>query len=821
MRASLLDADAVGHEGKSVIRLFCKDAQSGRAFPLYARFEPYFYLFPDAKDAGEPGSEKLEEFKKTLLERKFFFRGREAGITKVGEAKKAFGFGAKELLKITVDHPGNVRAISGELRRFGEVYENNIPFHLRFLIDSGLVPGGEFEYNAGGEGFATEFSDCKDGSAAAPRVLALDIEAYSQSGAVPDSSRDPLIMASCAWDGNAEVLTYKHKINAGYVANLADEKALVEGVSKSLDRHHVDVLCTYNGDQFDLPYLQRRADILGAKFKLGRTWRKVKAKRIGMRVKTHVPGRVHFDVFHCVTFLNTVGSIRLARLTLDAAYQELFGKRKVDLTYEQMFESWRTGRDLEKVAEYSRVDAVATLAIANYCLGLEMAFARLVGMPLFEVSRCTAGQLVEFFLMRKSFAEGALIPNKPSYAEVQARQGNPLVGAYVRTPEPGVYENIAVLDFRSLYPSIIVSHNIDPSTKNCPCCKDAEMQKEVGCHFCKKNRGLVPKSLEDVLERRFSQKRMLSQVMKAAGADSEEYRRLFSEQWALKIVANSFYGYLAYPRSRWYDHDCGEATTALARKYIKDAMAQAEAEGFRVLYGDTDSLMVQYEKGAEEDVLAFQRKVNSALPGNMELELEDFYARGLFVSKKLSGAKDGKERGAKKKYALMNREGKIKIRGFELVRRDWSGVAKSTQRMLLQTLLETGDVKAAVEMVIGVIAELKAGAVPLDDLVILTQLRKKAGSYAVMSPELSAVQKARAAGVRVPENAVVGYVIGKKGKSVSEKAVLRELAADYDADYYINNQVIPATLKLLSAFGYDEDAMKSRGKQSRLGQYFG
>jgi DNA polymerase I len=90
-----------------------------------------------------------------------------------------------------------------------------------------------------------------------------------------------------------------------------------------------------------------------------------------------------------------------------------------------------------------------------------------------------------------------------------------------------------------------------------------------------------------------------------------------------------------------------------------------------------------------------------------------------------------------------------------------------------------------------------------------------------MSPELSAVQKARAAGVRVPENAVVGYVIGKKGKSVSEKAVLRELAADYDADYYINNQVIPATLKLLSAFGYDEDAMKSRGKQSRLGQYFG
>jgi len=219
-------------------------------------------------------------------------------------------------------------------------------------------------------------------------------------------------------------------------------------------------------------------------------------------------------------------------------------------------------------------------------------------------------------------------------------------------------------------------------------------------------------------------------------------------------------------------------------------------------------------------VYEFRARVNKKLPGNMELELEEFFVRGLFVSKKAVGAAaSAKAEGAKKKYAMITKEGKIKIRGFELVRRDWSGVAKRTQKELLRILLETGDVKAAADMVMKVVTELKSGKVALDDLTILTQLRKKAGSYAVMSPELMASQKARAAGIRLPENAIIGYVIGKKGKSISDKAILRELATDYDPDYYINNQVIPATLKLLSAFGYDEDALKSKGTQSKLGDW--
>ena len=820
-RAFLLDADTVSKAQRSAIRLFLKDEKTGKAYPAYYDFLPYFLLVPNEEVTGKFGSEKMAEFKQTLFKQKFSFRGVDAKILKVEETEKFVSrAGMHKALQITVDHPRNVSFISGELKQFGTCYENNIPFHYRFMIDSGLKPNALVEYADGEDGFVKDARKVHAEGFPSLRMLALDIEAYSTSGSLPEPSRDPCIMVSYADKNGAGAITYKHAVHAPGVENAADEKAMLERTCEIIAERHADMLCTYNGDAFDLPFMQKRADVTGASFRLGRTRKHVFAKKLGMRTKTYVQGRIHFDVYHAITFLNTVGAIKLSRLTLDDAYFELFGKHKVDLKYDKIWENWKTGKGMDKVAEYAKVDSIACLDLANYCLDLEFALSRQVGLPFFESSRATAGQLVEFYLMRKSFEYGEIIPNKPSYSEVVSRSENPLQGAFVKTPEPGVYENIAVLDFRSLYPSIIVSHNIDPSAKDCGCCTDVATKAATGHHYCSKRKGLIPRVLEEVLESRFSAKRKLSEIKKDKGADSHEYKQVNATQWALKVIANSFYGYIAYPRSRWYDHDCGEAITGLARNYIKATMDTAEASGFKVLYGDTDSLMILYPKGEEDKVMKFRAKVNDKLPGNMELELEEFYARGLFVSKKATGAaKEEKAEGAKKKYAMITKDGKIKIRGFELVRRDWSGVAKRTQKELLRILLETGDVKAAADMVMKVITELKAGKVPLDDLVILTQLRKKAGSYAIMSPELNAAQKARAAGIRLPDNAIIGYVIGKKGKSISEKAVLREMATDYDPDYYINNQVIPATLKLLSAFGYDEDALKSKGTQSKLGNW--
>jgi DNA polymerase I len=396
-----------------------------------------------------------------------------------------------------------------------------------------------------------------------------------------------------------------------------------------------------------------------------------------------------------------------------------------------------------------------------------------------------------------------LIPNKPDEEEIARRLSNPVEGAYVKTPEAGIYKNIAVLDFRGLYPSIIVAHNIDPSTI-CDDCGEY-YESPVGIKFRKEPMGIAPKLLKFLIEER-------TEVKKAYKKDPDN-KALGARNMALKILANSFYGYLGYARSRWYSRECAGSVTAYGRQYIILVISEAEKSGFKSLYTDTDSVFLLMEGKTKEDVLEFLKKINSMLPKGMELELEDFYVSGVFVGKR-SG-----EQGAKKKYALLAENGRIKIRGFELVRRDWADIARETQKRVLESILKEGSKENAVGIVKEVIERLRKGEVPIKELVIHTQLRKSIRSYDVTSPELAAAKKAIERGdkkLSEIEGTTIGYVITKHGNTISEKAELEDFAKDYDAEYYIEHQVIPATLKILKELGYNEDELKGKGTQKKL-----
>jgi DNA polymerase I len=307
---------------------------------------------------------------------------------------------------------------------------------------------------------------------------------------------------------------------------------------------------------------------------------------------------------------------------------------------------------------------------------------------------------------------------------------------------------------------------------------------------------------------------LIKRELKAAKKDTEEYKKLSARSHALKILANSFYGYLGYARSRWYSRKCAESVTAWGRMHIMEAEEKAKAAGFKVLYMDTDSLFLLLDGKTREDALNFLAGINKELPEKMELELEGFYSRGVFVSKK------AEEKGAKKKYALLGDDGRVKIRGFELVRRDWSGVAKDTQRRVLEAILREGSKDKAVAIVREVVEQLRSGKVPLDNLAIYTQLKKEPDKYDIVSPELSAALKARKKGKTMERGSIVGYVITKKGKSISEKAELLEFAPDYDPDYYINHQVLPAVMKILKELGADEYELTHGGRQKGMGDFF-
>ena len=792
MKGILVDVTYKTKGSQAVISLLLKGK---KFFRVYDRsFEPYFYLYTEDLDDAKKEIERLAVEEKGVVYK----------VKRIEKAKMILSGKETELLKIICNHPTDVPVLREEIKKFGITYEHNIPFTRRYIIDNGLLPLGVVEFEREGKELK-RITKIHDAPSLKFNTMAFDIETYNPQGA-PRPGKDPVIMISYAAE-SAGVLTTR-RINKPFVHACADEKEMIGRFCGLLKEKNVEILIGYNSSQFDLPYLKDRAAALKIPLPLGRDGSSFRLQRRGLITKAKITGRIHIDLFHIIRFLATIGSLKTFKYTLTEVYSEITGKKKKVLPKLEIWKYWDDHLKCGELAEYSLNDAVATKELADRLLPMEYEISKLSKVPLFDICGSSTGTIVEQLLMNRAHWENMVVPNQPKEEEITARAASPAVGAFVKMPEPGIYDNLVVFDFRSLYPSIIISHNIDPFTLNCDCCKDAFVSP-VGHRFCRKKKGLIPSVLGELLQKRAEIKRR----MKTLKPGSDEYIQLDARQQALKITANSFYGYLLYPRSRWYSKEAGESTTAWGRHYIQETMKKAEEAGFKVLYGDTDSLMLLLGDRKKKDALEFVDRINSELPERMELELEGFYTRGVFVSKKAEA------KGAKKKYAMIGEDGRVKIRGFELVRRDWAGVAKSVQEQVLGAILKEGSKEKAVKIVMDKIDELRAGNTPLDELVIYTQLKKRIGKYEITSPELEAAKKAMKAGMPVEEGSLISYVITRKGTSISDKAMPADQAQDYDADYYIDHQVIPAVLKILKELGVKKDDLLLGGKESSLGDW--
>ncbi len=796
-KAFLISADYHLISGKTFVRLLMKGK---KFFRLYDEYEPYFYL-----DA--PESEL-----KTILSLDLMDKGKKIKVTKVEPVEKLVAGAPKKLLKVYADYPFNVPLIRKALSGYG-AYEFNIPFAKRYLMDRGLEPFAHYTYEREGKNLKKIISHVD--RPLKLRQMAFDIETYNPQG-MPRQAIDPVIMISYATNsGKSGVLTWRAPVSPlPFVTVLPDEKSIIQEFCKIVKEEDIEMLHGYNSSQFDLPYLEARARANKVALALGRDGSSFRIHEKGMTIEARITGRIHMDLFHVVKFLNTIGALKISKMTLENAYRELVGKESTTKSKVQKLEihkMWDDGEKRTLLYEYSHNDALETLELADHILPIEVQLSKITKTPIFDVSSSTTGQLVESLLMFVSVSKGAVIPNRPNEAEIKSRSENMIQGAFVKLPTPGIYDNMVVFDFRGLYPSIICSHNIDPYTLNCTDCTTEECHvSPTGARFCGKVQGIVPFVLDDIVKTRAGLKKQMKELEKGSSA----YADMFARQQALKILANSYYGYLAYARSRWYSRDCGESVTAWGRHYITQAISFAESKGFSVLYADTDSVFMLLGDKPRDEAMKFMQEVNSNLPERMELELEAFYTRGLFVTKKSGTA------GAKKKYALIDDKGRTKIRGFELVRRDWSKVAKETQLDVLNAILKDGSKDKAVSIVKDTVIRLRLGTVPLEELVVYTKLSKDPDKYLITSPELSAARKARAAGIQIDSESMIGYVITKSGATVSEKAQVIELARDYDPNYYIERQILPSVLKILSELGVTEDDLKFKGKQTGLEGFF-
>jgi DNA polymerase I/DNA polymerase-2 len=419
----------------------------------------------------------------------------------------------------------------------------------------------------------------------------------------------------------------------------------------------------------------------------------------------------------------------------------------------------------------------------------------------------TYSQLVEWYLSKRAFAMDIIIPNQPKWDEIQRRRDySPYTGGFVKEPIGGLHEDIAVMDFRSLYPSIIATFNISPETLNCiDCRKDGYKVPEHNYWFCKRKKGFVSTVIKELIDRR-------AMIKKEMKEKPKEHHRLNNEQLAVKTVTNATYGYFDFASSKWYCHECAESSAAFGRFYIKKVINEAEKEGFTVIYGDTDSMFVKAESNLEKKVKLFLEKMDKSLPGIIKLDLQGIYKRGIFIPR---GVGPGT---AKKRYALIDDKGILTIRGLEKVRRDWSNVAKDTQEMVLKLILEKKDVKGAVKYVKYVIKQLNDGKIPLKDLIIIEQLTKPLSEYKAIGPHVVAARKIKERGRPIGEGMPILFVITKGKGSISERSEPFEDVDinDIDNDYYIGHQIIPAALRVLTVLGVTEEELLGESLKSFL-----
>lgn len=799
----LIDADYVEDRKKEevTLRLFGK-TKDGKSVVALCDYTPYFYVLPSDVEKAKKEIEKLAKDK----------------IIKLEVVERMLGCEKKKFIKIYCKLPQDTQKIRDvvkklEKKRGGsgsviEEYEYAINFYRRFLIDHQLnawieVEGEKIntnEYRADVVIKCKKVKNLSEKEAPHLKILAFDIETFEENG------ERKVAMLSIYGEKLKKVLTYKKASYPNWVECLQNEKALLQRFVAIINEYDPDIIVTFNGDTFDFPTIIERAEKLKVSLAIGKDKSEPKFSRRARISSARIAGRAHVDIF---VFINNIlaPSLDTEVLTLDAVSAELLGDRKIEMEYEDLLEAWHKSKDLSKLAEYCLKDSELTFRLAKLLLPQITEISSFIGQIIFDTSRMTYSQIVEWYLSRKAVEEDMIIPNQPKWEEIQQRRMFTYTGGYVKEPIAGLHENIAVIDFRSLYPSIIATFNISPEMFRCACCKKKEKVPGLEYWFCKNKRGFVSKIIEFLIKRRAEIKKKLKV------AKGKEKATLDREQHVLKIIANATYGYYAFPGSKWYCKECAESCAAYGRHFIKFTISEAEKFGFTVIYSDTDSCFLRIDKDLKKKTEEFLRYINKKLPGLLELDLQGFYKRGIFIPR---GAAPGT---AKKRYALLDEKGNLLIRGLETVRRDWCLLAKEVQRRVLEFVLRDNDVEKAINYVRGVVEDLRKKKIPLKELVIHEQLTKPVEEYKQISPHVVVAKKLKKRGEEVFEGMIIRFVITKGSGSISQRAESVDYVTkdEIDENYYIENQVVPAALRVLQVLGVSRERLMGSGLERFLG----
>lgn len=684
-----------------------------------------------------------------------------------------------KLKKIETKLPEDVR----EVRKFyNRHWQADIPFTRLFLIETGIYTWVKVPDKSTNilwhEVKPTEPMDI------VPRIMLLDIEVYPGPTSLDVTKAEEPITSITSYDYySKKYVTFAQGVDQANLTNdwiviyVDSEREMLFNFSRFLTKLNPDYIFGWNVE-YDLEYLKMRCS------------------------KLNIP--VDFTAFDSLDLLSSYRRlVKQPSYSLqDVAYYENLG------IIDKYSPNELALLKPSQIVKYNKSDVETMVRLLEKynenIININLSFQKLAGTA--HIYDNFASQLIDTLLLRIAHNRGLILPSKPEKRNVY----EPYAGAMVTQPVPGLHKNVANLDVSRCYPSIILTFNLSPETLVTKPSKDDIIFKDIG--FKREPKGIVPELVETVWRARDESEAKL----KSAQPGTETYKTLESERDALKGILNAVYGFLAYQNSRIYDVRLASAITSLGREVLSFLITYFNNKGYKVLYGDTDSIFIQTPfdlaekliKEAEQALFAFILEKYNAR-SKIRLKLDKYLSTIFFTS-------------VKKKYAsrVVWENGKtcdyIDVTGFESVRRDVPAYLRQLLKDVLTMVITENDYNQIQKHIYSSIEDFKKQS--LREVYITKHISKPFNLYKVKPPH---IRGSLLANMYLDENIQEGdrvkmvWVKGVKGLPqtdvicfTNEKNV--EGKIDIDWDKMIESTIANKLEEVLEPMGFKYSSVSSK-----------
>ena len=571
-----------------------------------------------------------------------------------------------------------------------------------------------------------------------------------------------------------------------YLEFVSDERELIHCFLSWFAEVDPDVIIGWSVVAFDLNFLEQRCQALNIKFTLGRGGLEVRWRTNQQRPDRHyalVPGRVVLDG---IEMLRTA-TWSFESFALDFVARELLGRGKlvdnVESRADEIQEMFRN--DKLKLAAYNLEDCqlVVEIFAVTELLEFSLERGRLTGLELDRPGGSVAA--FDFLYLPLLHRKGFVAP----VADLEQSISSP--GGYVLDSKPGLFEDVVLLDFKSLYPSIIRTFHVDPLAMVVATEEQNPIPGFKESHFSRTN-FILPSIIENLWGARDQAKKLKQAAMSQA----------------IKIIMNSFYGVLGTTGCRFFDPKLASSITLRGHEILQTTRNLLEEQGYPVIYGDTDSVFVHLKGVSNVDETAAQLVVylnewwrenlqlSFGLTSQLELEYETRFIKFLMPTIR------GSDAGSKKRYAgVVMKSGKEEMvfKGLETVRSDWSQVARDFQQTLYKLIFRD---EPFTEYVKEIVASVYQGERD-DQLVLRKRLRRKLADYTKnVPPHVRAARiaeqekKARGTAGVFSASRWIEYVMTVNGPEPKQY-----LRSDIDYEFYVEKQLAPVADAILAFKG--------------------